>query len=297
MKLYAPGYYSKFKCIADKCKSSCCIGWEIDIDRETLEKYRNIPSIYKTIDASDVPYFRLSEDGRCPHLDECGLCNIINHYGEDYLAEICREHPRYYNITSRGREVGLGLVCEEASRIVLSSDEYFPDSYISSDDEASFDDCPDNYSLIQEIYGILSDRKIKYKDRLIGIYEKTGVSPGIYSDEYCKEVFSSCELLDESHGDLFSLYTSSINERNTYEKELERFLAYLIYRHVSGAENETDIRSSLGFAFLLERLFASILNSAFCHSYDDVLNIASIISLELEYSEDNKDNIKLEFVI
>ena len=32
-----PNYYDKFKCIADRCKHSCCIGWEIDIDDDTME--------------------------------------------------------------------------------------------------------------------------------------------------------------------------------------------------------------------------------------------------------------------
>ena len=31
MKLYAPKYYNEFKCIADKCTHSCCVGWEIDM--------------------------------------------------------------------------------------------------------------------------------------------------------------------------------------------------------------------------------------------------------------------------
>ena len=42
MKVFAPNYYKKFSCIADKCKHSCCIGWEIDIDDATSEQYKNI---------------------------------------------------------------------------------------------------------------------------------------------------------------------------------------------------------------------------------------------------------------
>ena len=42
MKLYAPDYYTKFACIADKCQHSCCIGWEIDIDEETLSYYNSV---------------------------------------------------------------------------------------------------------------------------------------------------------------------------------------------------------------------------------------------------------------
>ena len=41
MKEVFPNYYKKFKCIADKCKHNCCIGWEIDIDNDTLEFYFN----------------------------------------------------------------------------------------------------------------------------------------------------------------------------------------------------------------------------------------------------------------
>ena len=42
MKLFAPDYYKYFSCIADKCGHSCCVGWEIDIDADTLEYYRSV---------------------------------------------------------------------------------------------------------------------------------------------------------------------------------------------------------------------------------------------------------------
>ena len=129
MKLYAPGYYKNFSCIADKCTHSCCIGWEIDIDSDTMAKYTSVTHGYgkqirDSIDVTDTPHFRLTDGERCPHLDQQGLCRIISNLGEAYLCDICREHPRFYNDTSRGREVGLGMACEEACRIILESDEY-----------------------------------------------------------------------------------------------------------------------------------------------------------------------------
>ena len=39
-----PRYYSDFKCIADKCRHSCCVGWEIDVDERTLVRYRAWPA-------------------------------------------------------------------------------------------------------------------------------------------------------------------------------------------------------------------------------------------------------------
>ena len=129
MKLYAPKYYKQFNCIADKCKHSCCIGWEIDIDSETLGKYNSLSaeaseSILNSIDFCNSPHFKLLDNKRCQNLDENGLCTIIKSMGEDYLCDICREHPRFYNFTNRGKEVGIGMSCEEACRIILSSDDY-----------------------------------------------------------------------------------------------------------------------------------------------------------------------------
>lgn len=32
--------YDKFKCTADKCKFTCCTGWDINVDTETYNKWR-----------------------------------------------------------------------------------------------------------------------------------------------------------------------------------------------------------------------------------------------------------------
>ena len=37
-----PDYFSEFTCIADKCPDTCCAGWQIVIDEESLEKYKKI---------------------------------------------------------------------------------------------------------------------------------------------------------------------------------------------------------------------------------------------------------------
>ena len=129
MKLYAPKYYKQFKCIADKCRHSCCVGWEIDVDPDAMEKYASLSGGYSgkiraSIDVGETPHFRLAENEKCPHLDEHGLCRIISEYGEGFLCDICREHPRFYNDTIHGKEVGIGMSCEEAARIILSSGEY-----------------------------------------------------------------------------------------------------------------------------------------------------------------------------
>ena len=65
-----PSYYPLFKCIADKCKHSCCIGWEIDVDEKTMSFYNSLDTefgetIRKNIEG-EVPHFILRENERCP---------------------------------------------------------------------------------------------------------------------------------------------------------------------------------------------------------------------------------------
>ena len=74
MKLIAPNYYPAFRCIADKCRHSCCIGWEIDIDTDTREKYRRVPGEFgarlnAAIEDGEVSCFRMLKVGQSPTSD------------------------------------------------------------------------------------------------------------------------------------------------------------------------------------------------------------------------------------
>jgi len=147
MKLYAPTYYKDFKCIAGACRHTCCAGWQICIDDETLEKYKKEPFINEQIiyDGGDAQ-FRLDRAERCAFLNENNLCELILRYGEGSLCQICRDHPRFRNFWSDGVEIGLGLVCEEAARIILSRKEKMQIEVIDGQDETA--DLPDDEAFL-----------------------------------------------------------------------------------------------------------------------------------------------------
>ena len=44
MTIY-PDFYDAFRCTADRCRHTCCRGWEIDIDAETAARYRALPGV------------------------------------------------------------------------------------------------------------------------------------------------------------------------------------------------------------------------------------------------------------
>ena len=289
MKLYAPLYYKKFKCIADRCTHSCCIGWEIDVDSCSYEKYRSLSGGYGevikgSIDNTDTPCFKLSENNRCPHLSEGGLCNIITNLGQDYLCEICREHPRFYNDTPYGKEVGLGLACEEACRVVLGSNEY-KEFYIA--EELKEEPCGFGFDPIPyrtRIFDILA-LDLTYGERLDLISKEFGVSTLLLSDGEWHSCISSLEYLEPQHRELFLSFSNDTKHKST-DKTLERAFAYFIYRHLTQAADEVEACASVGFAFFCERLLRALSLQMDTHL------AARIISEELEYSQENTEAIK-----
>ena len=95
MKTVFPKYYAKFKCRADKCSDNCCIGWEIDVDDVSYEKYCGVNGdfgqmlrdrIYLSPEGDRC--FRLGDNDRCPFLNKDNLCDLILAQGEGALCQI-----------------------------------------------------------------------------------------------------------------------------------------------------------------------------------------------------------------
>lgn len=291
-KLSAPAYYQKFSCIADRCRHSCCIGWEIDVDRKTLKKYKRLrdKAILASIAREGTTHFCLTEDERCPHLDEKGLCRIITAHGDGYLCEICREHPRFYNNTVKGREVGLGMSCEEACRLILS--EEFTVLEIGKEKgrvhPLHFDALPAR----EKIYAVLLDDSLSYTQKLQRIAEEYGISVKANA-----ALFSSLEYLKEENRVRFrDAFCPGTQAPVLLEDCLCRALAYFVYRHVTAARSWSELRMAVGFSLFCERLLCSLAVEEKAFTFDAFSGLARTLSEELEYSEENTEKIKLLFL-
>lgn len=122
-------YYDSFKCIADLCKDSCCIGWEIDIDEETYAYYEQVSGDfgkklkkYMVLTEDMEHSFSLEKHGRCPFLNSKNLCDICITLGEEALSEVCTEYPRFAIEYGKVIQKALCLSCEEVGRIVFTHD-------------------------------------------------------------------------------------------------------------------------------------------------------------------------------
>ena len=172
MILTFPTFYRDFKCIADRCTDSCCIGWEIDIDSATYDKYRLMPDDFqKNIAVCDgVAHFVLTKDERCPFIQKDGLCKIILEYSEDMLCDICREHPRFYEWYGNYKDAGVGLCCEEAIRLLLESEKPLEYETVEtqeiSDDDTPGDICKSVFELRKSLFSIINDRRLTLFERI-----------------------------------------------------------------------------------------------------------------------------------
>jgi len=302
MKLYAPKYYLGFKCIADKCTHSCCVGWEIDVDGEAITRYEHQKNGYgkavlESVDTTDAPHFKLLENDRCPHLDERGLCRIICELGEEYLCDICREHPRFYNRLHDRCEVGIGMSCEEAARIILTSDNFNEIIEVGEIYGEITDADFDAISLRNDVFSVIKDKETSFTQKIAFLGEKYGAAPSKISKSHWGEVISALEYLDEKNKDRFLGYKPDVEFKREIVPHLERALAYFVYRHCTVAECMENFSASLGFSLFCVQLIASVATEdGVCKDNDsEIIELARTVSEEIEYSEDNTDSIKSEF--
>ena len=278
MNVIVPDYYKDFECIADRCRHSCCIGWEIDIDDVTLSHYESIKGDFgkrlkENISLEDTPHFRLTEDERCPFLDECGLCDIIKTLGKDALCQICDDHPRFKNYYPDRTEIGLGLCCEAAAELILGKKEktYLVGS-IKSDTFTAFRD---------RIFSILQDRSVpldKRADKMLSLCG--GEFPHKTADEW-RDIYLSLERLDDEWENCLNIISDfSFSDGN--DVPYEQLLVYFIYRHLTP---DCDLSKTAVFAVLSYRIIRAIAGD----SFEKLLNVARMYSSEIEYSDENAD--------
>ena len=75
------------------------------------------------------------------------------------------------------------------------------------------------------------------------------------------------------------------------EAYLERALAYFVFRHCTEAFDIDDFRARLAFCLFCERLLSSLIVAQGAQALDEIAILASIVSEEIEYSEDNTEKL------
>ena len=263
MTTYWPDYCRDFRCKADKCVHTCCAGWVIGVDPDSLERFGKDQDVACKIEDG---CFVLREDGRCPFLRDDNLCEMIIRHGEDYLCDICKEHPRFYNKVNGRTEAGIGIVCEEACRLVINYDRDF--ELVAED--GSKTELPDYVKAVFDTAKPLTQRL----DEISG-----GKRAG---SKLRAEIFDGMEVLDPKWTTLLKkIIDDPVSEEeadkeiNSNPREYSNFAAYLLYRY-NGAG-----RFAAEATYLIADL--AVKGCGICE-------VARVFSGEVEYSDINIDD-------
>ena len=317
--IFIPDYMTGFQCIAGDCRHSCCIGWEIDIDEDSLARYKSTEGPFFDLFSR---YISESEDGsscfllqgeeeRCPFLNDRNLCDLILNLGEDSLCQICRDHPRFRNEIGSRTEMGLGLCCEEAARIILFSDHPFlfgkwkegdikenwtedpdPLSGLSDEDDPYFRDL---LLFRNDLFSIVNAPELSFSSRLEKICGECHATVPSSDLRGWGNFLWELERLDPSWDrELSRLQNApefSFSDEIFSTAVPSRLLSYFLFRHVPGARDDGLLMERVMFGVISTMLLCALFS---IHrkgdgdlSSETQVELARLFSSEIEYSDEN----------
>lgn len=222
-----PDYYDEFTCIADKCEDTCCAGWQIVIDKESLHKYKRIRGDFRKRILTGVNWFtgtfRQSKDKRCTFLNENNLCDLYLAEGEKGFCKTCREYPRHTEEFEGVREITLSLSCPEVARIVMNRIK--PVAFISyeKEGEEEFEDFdPFLYSVLNDarakMLEILQNRSLSVAERAVLVL---GMAHDMQGRMNRREVFECMNVMDKYGTDkALAFVRKYLDSSHAKEKEI-----------------------------------------------------------------------------
>lgn len=300
MKIVKPTFYKNFKCIAGDCPDSCCQGWEVDADSDSLEYYKTLDNsleIKKRIDSVlskdefDNTIFTLAPKKRCPFLNDENLCDMHIAIGGEHTPYTCRTFPRFIYDFGATREIGISFSCPVASDMMYNTESFDFETDINSDLPTLNDIDAEKYFLLYkgraEAYKIAKDKNKSIRERLndlldlgVSLQEKLFPYDEGGDDIAFFDVFKNPELINpewKEKVENFSLKQVSDTQSN------ENILMYFLYKYLMQAVYDDDALSKIKMAVL-----GVLINTYFG---EDSWTI-HLWSKETEHSQYNMDRYK-----
>lgn len=220
-----PDYYKQFSCTADRCEDTCCAGWQIVVDRNSLKKYRREKSRYLKNLIKNVNWlsgtFRQDKDRRCAFLNEDNLCDMYIHLGSASLCKTCRLYPRHIEEFEGVREITLSVSCPEVARMLMNR--HTPVTFLSmeNDREEEYEEFdPFLYSVLldarEAMIGILQDRTMPTEVRAGLVY---GMGRDIQRRVENGEIFACQEVIEKYKKDSAKEFVKKQIEKNRRDRQ------------------------------------------------------------------------------
>lgn len=241
---------------------------------------------------NDIPCFKQDKSGRCAFLNEEGLCEIIVNLGEDYLCDICYDHPRFRNFYSSFTEIGLGLCCEEAARIILENQNVVQFISDNTNDKISLTKKEEKFlNARNKILEVIQNRNISFKERVNIIKEKFSLNTQRLSPCKFAEIYCKFERLDAKWDEYIFSLKNALEYKNPENMDviLEQLFVYFVFRHLSDSLYERNFEKRLSFCIHAVEFLSTI------YFYNDkninFNELCRMYSCEIEYSDENLNKL------
>ena len=237
MLITIPDYYNEFECIADKCEDTCCAGWQIVIDKETLKKYTKVKGTFRKRLWTSINWFqgtfKQDKDKRCTFLNERNLCDLYLSQGEEGFCKTCREYPRHTEEFEGVREITLSISCPEVARILMNRME--PVQFLSEENEGEeeFEDFdPFLYSILEdarkEMITILQNRNLTISDRILLVL---GMAHDMQGRMKRQEMFACSDVITKYTTDKAIQFVRDYQQKAENRDE-EMSFAHTMFKHL-----------------------------------------------------------------
>lgn len=262
MNFVTPKFYKDFKCIAGACPDSCCQGWEVDADADSLAYYSTLSGEIKSridsvLDKDEFgnTIFRLTENKRCPFLNGKNLCDMHIVIGGEHTPYTCRTFPRFINNYGGTREMGISFSCPVAAEMMwnLKADFDFDTEVINEMPQLNDIDAQLYFVLAsarKNAYSIACDNSLTVAERLIKLLELASdlqkeINP--YNDAETeigfKEIFNNPEVINKEWVE--KVHNSSYNPVIENSKSNENIIMYFLFRYFLDAVYDSDVLSKV----------------------------------------------------
>jgi lysine-N-methylase len=242
--------YDDFNCIADQCSFTCCKGWDIQIDINTINKWKTnedfIESISKNVKTKKSKNFEkytmnMGSKKSCPFLDEKQLCKIVTNQSDEYLPNTCKVYPRQENSFINRKECSLSCGCPEVVDLLYKKNgqvKFIYDGENSLESPIEFNIREAMIQIMQMDSNPLKDKILFVFQMLLSLKDKTVIT---------KEILN--QYLDESYYNAISktFHEIKVNPGDTITENNELFLDIVYnYKREKQYQNILNDISELG---------------------------------------------------
>lgn len=262
MKIVTPSFYKDFECIAGDCPDSCCQGWEVDADKDSLEYYKTLSGdirqrIDSVLDKDEFgnTIFRLTDRKRCPFLNDSNLCDMHIAIGGEHTPFTCRTFPRFINDFGSTRDMGISFSCPVASDMMWNlGGEFDFETTINSDPPSLNDiDAELYFYLIKsrtKAYQIVKNKELPLNKRMVQLLEYAQELQNdidIYEEGSAvldfKDVFNNPEVINNEWVE--KVKNGSFDKSAINSKSCENIAVYFLFRYFMQAVYDRDVLSKV----------------------------------------------------